>query len=127
MKNCNQCGKCCIKYGGSGLTVSTRQLDYWDNYKPDIFKLAKDGNIWVDPDTGKHIEQCPWLRKSPEHNVYTCDIYFDRPDDCRYYPSTMDEMVIDGCEMLEDKDLARPKQGQKVLDKIMEDSRSPFE
>ena len=127
MKECNQCGKCCIKYSNGGLTTSASQIDYWDNYRPEIFKYVKDGNIWMDSDTGKQIELCPWLRKAPKQNKYTCDIYFDRPDDCRFYPSTLDEMAADGCEMIEEKDLANPKQGQKALDIIMQDSRQEFE
>ncbi len=127
MKECNQCGKCCIKYSNGGLTTSASQIDYWDNYRPEIVKYVNHGNIWMDPDTGKQIELCPWLRKEPKQNKYTCDIYFDRPDDCRFYPSTLDEMVADGCEMIEEKDLANPKQGQKALDIIMQDSWQAFE
>jgi len=126
MKECNQCGKCCIKYSNGGLTVSVAQLDYWENYRPDIFRYVNEGNIWIDPDTGEQIELCPWLKKASGQNKYTCDIYYDRPDDCRYYPSTIDEMVIDECEMLEEKDQSNPKQARKALDKIMKDSRSPF-
>jgi Fe-S-cluster containining protein len=127
VKECNQCGKCCIKYSNGGLTTSVKQIDFWENYKPDIFRYVRDGNIWMDPETGKQIALCPWLRKETNRNVYTCDIYFDRPDDCRFYPSTMNEMVMDGCEMIEAKDLTNPKQAQKELDRIMEDSRLEFE
>ena len=127
MKECNQCGKCCIKYSNGGLTASASQIDYWDSHKPEIYKYVKDGNIWMDPDTGKQIGLCPWLRKEPNQNKYTCDIYFDRPDDCRFYPSTLDEMVADSCEMIEEKDLVHPKQGRKALDVIMQDSRREFE
>ena len=126
MKECNQCGKCCIKYSNGRLTTSAAQMDYWENYKPEIHKYVKDGEIWMDPETGKQIELCPWLRKAPDANIYTCDIYFDRPDDCKFYPSTIDEMVVDGCEMIEARDISNPKQGQKELDRIMEDSRSGF-
>lgn len=127
MKECNQCGKCCIKYGNGGLSVSASQLDHWDNCKPEIVKYVNEGNIWMDPDTGKQIELCPWLRKVPGKNKYTCDIYYDRPDDCKFYPSTINEMVMDECEMLEDKDLANQKRAQRELDEIMVDSRSDFE
>ena len=58
--------------------------------------------------------------------MYTCDIYFNRPDDCKFYPSTLDEMVMDECEMIEKKDLTNPKQAQKELDIIMGDSRTAF-
>jgi Fe-S-cluster containining protein len=130
MKLCNQCGKCCIKYSNGGLTTSAAQMDYWENYRPEIFSYVYNGKIWMDPDTGEQIERCPWLRIEPGfkkesvQNKYTCAIYFDRPDDCRFYPSTIDEMVADGCEMIEAKDLANPKQGQKELDRIMFDSRT---
>ncbi|MFV1977295.1 MAG: YkgJ family cysteine cluster protein, partial [Candidatus Scalindua sp.] len=100
MKECNQCGKCCVKYSNGGLSVSVGQIDYWENYRPELYRYVNQGNIWIDPETGKQIELCPWLRKAPNQNKYTCDIYYDRPDDCKYYPSTIDEMVVDECEML---------------------------
>ncbi|MDQ7016547.1 MAG: YkgJ family cysteine cluster protein, partial [Gammaproteobacteria bacterium] len=88
---------------------------------------VNQGEIWSDPETGQQMEVCPWLRKVPKQNKYTCDIYYDRPDDCKYYPSTVDEMVRDECEMLEEKDRANPKQARRALDQLMQDSRTPFE
>ena len=67
------------------------------------------------------------LRKEPHQNKYTCDIYFDRPDDCKYYPVTVEQMIQDDCEMIEQRDLANPKHTQKTLDKLMVDSRPAFE
>lgn len=81
----------------------------------------------MDPETGEPIDVCPWLKKIPGQNKYTCDIYFDRPDDCRYYPVTIDQVVADDCEMLESRDLLDPKKAQKALNKLMADSRPPFE
>jgi Fe-S-cluster containining protein len=92
VKACNQCGKCCIKYSNGGLTASARQIDYWHNHRPEIYKYVKDGNICIDRDAGKQIALLPWLRRQTGQNKYSCDIYFDRPDDCRFYPSTLDEM-----------------------------------
>ena len=80
----------------------------------------------MSPETGEQLTLCPWLKKLPNQNKYTCDIYFDRPDDCRYYPVSIADMVKDECEMLETRDHARPKQAQITLDKIMADSRPPF-
>ena len=80
----------------------------------------------MSPDTGKQIKICPWLRKLPNQNKYNCDIYYDRPDDCKYYPVTIDQMVMDECEMLEVQDMANPKQAQKILDKLMADSRPAY-
>ena len=70
--------------------------------------------------------RCPWLRKLPNQEKYICRIYYDRPNDCRYYPVTIDEMVRDGCEMLEARDTVNPKQAQRALDNLMADSRPPF-
>lgn len=126
MKKCNQCGKCCIKYSKGGLSASEEEIKYWDIFKPNIYKYVLNGNIWFDPDTGKQMEKCPWLRKSPSQNQYSCDIYFDRPDDCKYYPVTIKQMIEDGCEMIEKRDLAKPKNAQKTLDKLMADSRPSF-
>jgi Fe-S-cluster containining protein len=127
MKECNQCGKCCTKYSNGGLSASANEIEYWDNFRPDIYRYVSDGKIWVNPDTGKQIELCPWLRKLPDQNKYTCNIYYDRPDDCKYYPVTIEQMVKDECEMLEPQDLLKLKQAQKTLDKLMADSRPPFE
>jgi Fe-S-cluster containining protein len=127
MKDCNQCGKCCIKYSNGGLSVSKSEIDLWEIFKPDIYQFVNNGNIWMDPETGKQIEQCPWLRKMPNQEKYTCDIYYDRPDDCKFYPVTIGQMVKDECEMLDIEDLKNPKQAQIKLDKLMADSRPPCE
>jgi Fe-S-cluster containining protein len=77
----------------------------------------------MNPGTGKQIERCPWLRHVPQENKYTCDIYDDRPDDCKHYPVTINQMIKDECEMLEVKDLFDSKQAQKLLDRLMAESR----
>lgn len=126
MKECNQCGKCCTNYSNGGLSASVSEIEWWENTRPDIARYVNDGNIWMDPGTGKQLKICPWLKKLPDENKYTCDIYFDRPDDCKFYPVTINDMVKDECEMLEKRDLANPNQAQKSLDKLMADSRPPF-
>jgi Fe-S-cluster containining protein len=78
----------------------------------------------MDPDTGKQIKLCPWLKKLPDENKYICDIYFDRPDDCRFYPVRIEDMIKDECEMLEMQDIVKPNQAQKTLDELMSDSRN---
>ncbi|HJN97307.1 MAG: zinc/iron-chelating domain-containing protein [Gammaproteobacteria bacterium] len=127
MKECNQCGKCCTKYGGDGLSVSASEIEQWEIYRPDLFSYVRDGNIWINPDTNKQLEGCPWLQRVPNQDKTTCAIYFDRPDDCKIYPATIAQMVEDGCEMLEAKDLAKPKQAQNTLNMIMIDSRPSYE
>ena len=127
MKVCNQCGKCCTKYSNGGLSASTDEIALWAIFRPDIHCYVRAGKIWMDPDTGKQLERCPWLRKMPDQENYTCDIYYDRPDDCKYYPATIEEMARDECEMLETQDLVSSKKAQSTLDKMMADSRSSSE
>jgi Fe-S-cluster containining protein len=123
MKDCNQCGKCCIRYGGNSLSASDQDLDWWENNRPNIFRFVKDKEIWIDPATNEPMSACPWLRKEPNQEKYSCDIYYDRPEDCRFYPTLIDEMIKDECEMLEPRDLINTKKAQKDLDIIMSDSR----
>jgi len=118
MKDCNSCGKCCIKYSNGGLSASTDDIKLWDSLRPDIARYVNGGNIWMEPETGAQIERCPWLQKEPEQAHYTCAIYYDRPEDCRIYPATLNDMIKDDCEMLEPQDLIDTKQAQKALDKI---------
>ena len=127
MKECNQCGKCCTNYGNGGLSATASEIEFWEIFRPDIYSYVSEGNIWIDPDTGKQTKRCPWLRQLPNQGKYICEIYNDRPDECRHYPVTIDQMVKDECEMLEEKDLVKPKQAQKVLDRLMVDSRPSVE
>ena len=99
----------------------------WEAFRPDIREYVHNGKIWMHPETGEQLGGCPWLRKDPDQAIYTCDIYYDRPEDCRYYPVTIEQMVNDDCEMLEAKDLLKPKRAQQALDKLMADSRPAVE
>ncbi|PCJ20875.1 MAG: zinc/iron-chelating domain-containing protein, partial [SAR86 cluster bacterium] len=89
MKNCNQCGKCCTKYSYGGLSATKDEIELWESFRPDVFAYVQKGEIWIDPDTGTQLKRCPWLRRVPGQEKYTCDIYFDRPDDCKFYPVTI--------------------------------------
>lgn len=126
MKPCNQCGKCCINYSDGGLSATSSEIDYWENFRPDIFSYVQDGEIWMSPETGKRLKRCPWLRQDAGQNKYSCAIYHDRPEDCQHYPVTIEQMVADECEMLEPRDLTKPQQAQKALDVLMADSRPPM-
>ena len=125
MRECNQCGKCCEKYGGGGLSATKTEIAFWETFRPEIFKYVHEDEIWFSPTTGQRLNTCPWLRSIPNSNKTTCSIYDDRPDDCRHYPANIEEMLNDDCEMLEPRDLNQPQQAQRKLDLIMSDSRPP--
>ncbi len=127
MKDCNQCGKCCTKYANGGLSATASEIELWEVFKPEISNYVDSGNIWISPVTGKLLERCPWLRQMPNQNKYTCDIYYDRPDDCKSYPVSIKQMAEDECEMLEVQDLANPKKAQQTLNVMMIDSRPAYE
>jgi len=125
MRNCNSCGKCCETAGNGGLSASSEEIDWWETHRPDIARYAVDGKIWVDPATGEYFDHCPWLHRSDDTTRTTCDIYHDRPQDCRHYPVDIEQMIRHGCEMLEQRDLSDIKRAQKELDILMADSRPP--
>lgn len=122
MKPCTQCGKCCVNYSDGGLTASQDDLDFWEAHRPHICQYVKEDELWFDPKIGQQLSLCPFLTQTKD-NLYSCDIYHDRPEDCRFYPVTIEQMVQDECEMLESKDLKNTKQAQIKLDILMEDSR----
>jgi len=125
VKDCNQCGKCCTLYGNGGLSVTDSEIGWWETYRPKIADYVSGGKIWISPVTGKQMLRCPWLRKLPKQDKYVCRIYFDRPDDCKHYPVTIEQMINDDCEMLEARDLVDTKRAQRTLDNLMADSRPP--
>jgi Fe-S-cluster containining protein len=126
MKECTQCGKCCTKYSDGGLSATDNEIDMWQLFRPDIAEYVRNGLIWMSPQNGKQLTLCPFLRKT-SNDIYTCDIYFDRPDDCKSYPVTIQQMLNDDCEMLEETDKERPVKAQHALDLLMADSRPAFD
>ncbi|GEB71461.1 hypothetical protein PC2016_1473 [Pseudoalteromonas carrageenovora] len=128
MKECNQCGKCCIKYGGGDLSATKEEIDLWELFNPEIYEYVKNNEIWFDPKTGMRLSTCPFLEIAPKKeplakNMYTCSIYLDRPEDCRHYPSLIPEMIRDECEMIEPSDIKNQTRAQQKLDILMIDSR----
>ena len=128
MKECNSCSKCCIKYSNGALSASKQEIELWEVFTPAIAEYVHNGEIWADPKSGKLLELCPFLRLAESNKTsqvkYSCDIYFDRPDDCKYYPSNVQEMILDGCEMIEASDLHDLKKAQAKLELIMTDSHN---
>jgi len=121
MKPCTQCGKCCINYSDGGLSVEPEEFELWELFRPDIARFVHQGEIWFDPTTKQRLTLCPFLIE--ENKLYSCAIYQDRPEDCKYYPVTLAQMIKDECEMLEASDLAQPEAAQQRLDALMADSR----
>ena len=125
MKDCNQCGQCCIKYGDGALSATAAEIDMWELFGPHIYQYVKDNEIWFYPDTGLQLTRCTFLEieAGQGKEKYTCSIYQRRPEDCRHYPRNITEMVRDECEMIEVQDSGDFKKAQSKLDDLMEDGR----
>ncbi len=112
MRACNQCGKCCLKYKGDDWLGSATEADmlFWLMRRPEVLDYVDDmvHNLWTSPVTGKKMQRCPWLRKLPGQQKYTCRIHNVRPEVCRDYPIDIDQMINLECEMLEAGDLDKP-------------------
>lgn len=119
MKACNGCGKCCEKYSASsGLGSATVADVRRFRKRPDILDWASPPlyDYWFSPVTGEETGRCPWLRKLPNRAVFKCRIHDVRPDTCRGYPVSRQQMVQDQCEMIEPGDeLLSDKEFQTLL------------
>ena len=123
MRDCNSCGKCCVKYGNGRLSASSDDIKLWESFRPEISDYVKKGQIWHEPTTGELLSKCPWLEfrqgQQGGRDHYTCAIYNDRPEDCRVYPANIADMVADQCEMLEEIDLVDFRQAERSRIKLM--------
>jgi len=91
----------------------------WASFRPDIEAYVQDQQIWFDPKSKLLLDRCPWLKVDPASpGRYLCEVYFDRPEDCRAYPMTINDMLKDECEMLETSDLKNLKQAEIDLKKL---------
>ena len=54
MRECNQCGKCCIAYSDGGLSASALEIEDWEQFRPDIAQYVVNGEIWMDPEQPLH-------------------------------------------------------------------------
>ena len=109
MRACTHCGKCCFKYEGDNWLGSATEADMllWLIRAPEVLDYV-GGNrcdLWVNPETGKEMQRCPWLDKLPSQEKYECQIHDVRPEVCRDYPIDFDQMIDLDCEMLEAGDL----------------------
>ncbi len=100
--DCNNCGKCCIKYSDGGLgSINREEFERLPDYAKQV---ARNGylmenviDIWIDSDGGEYAS-CPWIFSL--NGKHYCSVYEYRPNVCRNYPVDHQQMVDDKCEML---------------------------
>jgi uncharacterized protein len=89
---CSGCGKCCTSFGD--FIKIERQLNHRDYYcrygiKNELFLAHVEGDHIIsfpaDPGEGKPIKGCPFLKKNPSGDGFTCTIYSTRPQVCKEF------------------------------------------
>ncbi|MFZ4397979.1 MAG: hypothetical protein ACOYOU_20395 [Kiritimatiellia bacterium] len=63
-------------------------------------------DLWIDPETGDDVSQCPWLEQLPGADRYACGIHHLNPDHCRKYPCSREHADETGCPGYQD--VSRP-------------------
>lgn len=84
---CLCCGECCESFGGH-LNASSADLERWRSQgREDLLRrVNRLGWIWVDPETGRLEERCPFILRL-DGDTAICGIQQTKPDICRDYPT----------------------------------------
>jgi len=105
--HCRQCGYCCrnLIYHNDCTKEDYRQ---WQALgRIDILERVKviqaedktaTYKIWLDTDTDRLSDECPWLRESKVKNRFECRIQDVKPEFCRVYPLTRKHAAMTGCK-----------------------------
>lgn len=83
---CACCGRCCELFGGH-LNACDADIHRWKREgREDLVKMVnRFGWIWVDPDTQKPLNICPFIERA-ETGLTLCRINHTKPDMCRDFP-----------------------------------------
>lgn len=84
---CLACGICCELYGGT-LAAAPDDLERWRAEGRDdlLGHVSPEGELWIDPATGRRLEGCPFLVKRDQESS-VCGIHETKPRICREYPT----------------------------------------
>ncbi|WP_020590041.1 YkgJ family cysteine cluster protein [Desulfobacter curvatus] len=100
---CVQCGHCCINLSDAYETsVPDLDVSRWqDEKRYDILEwvdsFAGLNDVWINPKTQEPVDRCPWLRKLPGKDKYTCRIHETKPRHCRDFPKSKRHALDSGC------------------------------
>jgi len=104
--SCRQCGNCC-KFLDYHDALTAADMKLWERMgRKDILDYVRGGykhigepryRIWVDPETGKIVDQCPFLKDPPDENHWICRIHDVKPRICREYPVSRKHGIMTGC------------------------------
>ena len=93
-----------MRFAKAWIPLRTRDGREWTGGAPDPYALVRvDGkelfaDIWFSPKTGEEASRCPWLRKLPNKDIYTCRIHETKPLHCRNFPKSKKHALTTGCK-----------------------------
>jgi Fe-S-cluster containining protein len=103
---CRQCGRCCrsLDYHQD---VTAADVAHWSALgRNDILRwvdpVTRQNDtvgyrIWVVPGTHQLADTCPFLKKDPTAQRWSCIIHAVKPRICRNYPVSRKHAVMTGC------------------------------
>ena len=104
--SCRQCGDCC-KFLDYHDALTPEDIGLWEGLgRQDILDRVRvshkaDGTtayrIWVEPQSLKLAEQCPFLKHLADENRWICRIHDVKPGICRDYPVSRKHGIMTGC------------------------------
>ena len=108
---CRQCGQCCRSLNYQDA-LTAADVDAWRRLgRTDILEFVgvfeRKGHpdayrIWLTPGTRQLADRCPFLKKVPEKNRWTCRIHDVKPGICRQYPVSRKHARMTGCPGFDD-------------------------
>ena len=100
---CLQCGQCCTNLDYSGALTPEDVVMWKAAGRLDILAWVAPGpeegtyTIWVDPETGRLQDACPFLSIAMENGRQYCTIHDQKPCICREYPATKKHGLMTDC------------------------------
>lgn len=101
---CKRCGGCCSRLGN---TCTQEDVRSWQDLgRGDILAWIRQEHLdkgkiqyraWVDPQTGKTTESCPFLAEQSGTEIFFCTIQDVKPLVCREFPFTRKHARYTGC------------------------------
>lgn len=97
---CKQCGKCCNKDFFKTIKATPNDIELWEKQdRKDILKYLEKEildiesyesygliDFFIDPNTDKKLDVCPFLKKVKNSKIYECTIHEFKPTMCKNYP-----------------------------------------
>ena len=109
---CRQCGYCCKPLEYRNELTAADVARWKQQNRIDILPwvgTSRRGKgeivyrMWVNPDTLRFVEICPFIEERSPENRWVCTIHNTKPEICRHYPVSRKHALMTGCLGFEPK------------------------